>query len=935
MATGRIEQDVVIKVSGQEDLAAAEKAIEEIDGTTATASVEVDSAGVSDGVSEVDQKLSEIDGTTAEATVDVRIGDALTALDQMAAEAQKSQLAVEALSNALGPELTARMDVERAVSDFQRMNLTLDEITANADQLGAKLREVDQLDIGGGIAAGAGRARTATDDLGRSADSSKNALANMVGNSVQDLGQLGGVAGSAGVAIGQMAEFMSDAALEGEGLGSVIGNFATVAGPIAALSIGIGLVTSAITSIQEKNKKIAEDSKAISEGIAQTFTAIDLSDVGTASDLLAQISANFIDTQDTAGRTLLALQELGIGFENLGATLAALDQGTAGRTQFFENFLATSDRVTGANAEVSKSIADLIVNSESYDAIIDSLDARLQFLTGTELESAKAALEFAEANKDVITQLEQVDDASEAISIDQVVKDNTDALLKAKGGVEAYIRALQELGPEASKFDLLKRSIEILNDATLDLAGNAAAWAKANKPMEDMPKQWDAAADAAERLRSGQQPTIEQTKTITQLMDAYGLTEQQVLDKGIQLWDDHQAAQQKATDDAIQSLKDWAAEMEKTQIAIGEFGQTIADMTGFFPTAERALDAIGKAFDLENAPLDQAEQIVAFNDQLRDLTKFTKDLDKVDLAAVFKLDPNNINTADFIDKIKGLRGAVQTEISEAFAQAGGGEAGALAGAQTAQAFITQIFEALHGALPKEKIAELLGIGDLNLIFKVAIDQQSLAEATAILDAFVAIPGVDPLLAFQLRVGLASGTLKPADVLTIMNDQLKNMGAAELPSKLMPPEGKSMSDARTAADDFYKLPGNNAFIPTKTGAPSNVNQTLTDTQGVLDKTWVVIPTKLGPPSNAPTNGTPSGTIGRGPRRMIFARRGGAAVPVGAVAATNGATVAPAATVQPMLVSPTINISAGVIGNRYDVMRTVQKANHDLVRLLGNR
>jgi hypothetical protein len=102
----------------------------------------------------------------------------------------------------------------------------------------------------------------------------------MVGNATQDFGQLTGVAGSAGVAIGQMGEYMADAALSGEKLGSIIGNFAKVAGPVAALAVAFQAITSAQANAQQSAALTAESveawTKAMKEGgdVAANMTGL-------------------------------------------------------------------------------------------------------------------------------------------------------------------------------------------------------------------------------------------------------------------------------------------------------------------------------------------------------------------------------------------------------------------------------------------------------------------------------------------------------------------------------------------------------------------------------------------------------------------------------------------------------------------------------------
>src|SRR4051812_6595811 len=90
-----------------------------------------------------------------------------------------------------------------------------------AEQAAKKVQDVGK----GGGGDGLRQLRPAAQDadeglktLNRSADGTKNAMANLVGNSAQDLGNMLGPLGSVGVALGQVAEYTADAANEGGGL---------------------------------------------------------------------------------------------------------------------------------------------------------------------------------------------------------------------------------------------------------------------------------------------------------------------------------------------------------------------------------------------------------------------------------------------------------------------------------------------------------------------------------------------------------------------------------------------------------------------------------------------------------------------------------------------------------------------------------------------
>jgi len=189
-------------------------------------------------------------------------GDKLAAsLDRVAAQTKEdlnsAAIAAEELQRAL-KDAGSGLNVGDALTSLSRMGLSFDEITQDADKLAVSLKQLDDVRVAGvkdldGIAPGLA---TKLDDVSKSADSSKSALANMVGNSTQSMGQLVGISGDLGVGIGQIGEYFADAAFSGEGLASVFKSMAGVVGPMAAL----GLATSFLSSAMEANAKSAEAS---------------------------------------------------------------------------------------------------------------------------------------------------------------------------------------------------------------------------------------------------------------------------------------------------------------------------------------------------------------------------------------------------------------------------------------------------------------------------------------------------------------------------------------------------------------------------------------------------------------------------------------------------------------------------------------------------
>lgn len=270
--------------------------------------------------SAVRSSMREVEGELDESAT---AGDKFAAsIDRLSAQMKEdfnsSAIAAEELKRAL-KDAGSTMDVGDALTELNRMGISMDEVTQDADKFATSLKQLDDVRITGvkdldSVAPGLA---TKLNDVQKSADSSKGALANMVGNSAQDLGELGGIAGSAGVAVGQMAEYFADAAFEGEGLGSVLKNFGAVAGPIAALSAGVFLVSSAISAYNqpaEEAAKLTEDfGDAMAEGgdDALAFADVLRGNADGMRDFRASANSNLGDFGIALERTFEKIPLLG------------------------------------------------------------------------------------------------------------------------------------------------------------------------------------------------------------------------------------------------------------------------------------------------------------------------------------------------------------------------------------------------------------------------------------------------------------------------------------------------------------------------------------------------------------------------------------------------------------------------------------------------
>src|SRR4029450_735810 len=185
--------------------------------------------------------------------------------DAAATELGQAKRAADALAQAWGPEMAAKLGangIAQAVGDLNRMGVAFADIETDATELAAAISRVDQVQTDA-IDQGLGNVGGKLREVRGEADQSRSVLANMAGNSAQSLGALGGVVGDLGVGIGQIAEYATEGNIR-------LGNLAQVAGPMAMLA----LATQAFSSVLEginfsktfRTEQIKEWTEAIKQG---------------------------------------------------------------------------------------------------------------------------------------------------------------------------------------------------------------------------------------------------------------------------------------------------------------------------------------------------------------------------------------------------------------------------------------------------------------------------------------------------------------------------------------------------------------------------------------------------------------------------------------------------------------------------------------------
>ena len=183
---------------------------------------------------------------------------------------RQAAAAAEALKAALG-ESADKFDVDKQVGELNKLGVGFDEIEADAEQLAAAMKRVDNIEMRR-VNDGITTTRQSMGQLRDSSDQSRSVLANLAGNAAQDLGELGGVVGSLGVGIGQMAEYAVDGNI-------ALANLAKVAGPMAGLSAALLLVQHVMGGIAKQ--------KAFDKAQVEDYTEV-IRELGEGADAVLQ-----------------------------------------------------------------------------------------------------------------------------------------------------------------------------------------------------------------------------------------------------------------------------------------------------------------------------------------------------------------------------------------------------------------------------------------------------------------------------------------------------------------------------------------------------------------------------------------------------------------------------------------------------------------------
>lgn len=435
------------------------------------------------------------------------VGDLLKKVEKLAADPATILLTSNATQIA-GDMAALILDLDALDAADPTVDVKVDQLNklqGDLEQIEAKVRDLN----GTPVDVDTRPAVAGIDDVGRSAGSSKSVLANMVGNSAQDIGELGGIAGSAGVAFGQMGEYMADARAEGEGMGSIFKSFAGVAGPVAGLALATKVLGDVVSRFGESTKRTTDDVEAWSDaltegGDAASNYAEHLKDVGSVTldvtrsqsgleNVVSELNSHWYTTG--AGVAILS-KWLGVANEETRDLTPVLAAAGLNADQFARFATAGADGVR----KLGEVLAGTSLSAKDQEAVLSLLGQRqADYATATATSAAVTKVfgdntnQAAEHAKALNAAYDDAGSAQSWVSIQEEAGDQLDRvnrlLLDQAAALEEQVDAATTAADaQLAENDALTAYSDALHDADVssnDTRDAAIALAKAHVETAD------------------------------------------------------------------------------------------------------------------------------------------------------------------------------------------------------------------------------------------------------------------------------------------------------------------------------------------------------------------------------------------------------------------------------------------------------------------
>lgn len=707
--------------------------------------------------------------------IDVDTDEAQHSIDDLLQDVEKlssedATIELKLAQQDLGRQLEAiRSDVEKLDASDATIDLKMeqgDALIADIDKIESKLKEINATEVRVDV-----ESTTANvGKLGESADGAKSALANMVGNAAQDLGALGGVAGSAGVAVGQLAEYFADARLDadnaGKSFGSLAKSFAPVLGPIvgigAAVAVGSKLWGNYQAAQAEVQRQTDDVAKALIEldGIVEQVNE-DIAAQAEVGDFGDKLLSSLTLTDEKIVDILGSATQLGIAFTDVGDIIAGM--GEKGDLQGFDLLITHIQENLGLTREQAEGVAKAVSDSGSnWDLLGQAINNNTD-LTWDQINAMKAQLLL----------YGQIGQAAKDTDINEGAQQYLDTLKLTKAGLDQIADATERLrdqgilDPSAIQIasEIGRANTEVAR--SLDDLNRSAA--ESQQIARATAQNWRILLDD---LADGRIDTQAAADAWNILQTALGLTDDQM-----QKLVDTKLAEKIAEDE--QALKDAAEAADK-------FAQSLAEAAANVNSSDFRSGAISTVFDQLNelSRLDTSSQLTDIADAFTAIDDAARAYPKS--IVPFDLIPDNWDEVKnmpedlqgITDAIGGFRDAVQTQLAEAFTF-GGPEA-----LRQAAADITTQFEGPFREMMARNNASVeetneawnqflrdVGLAPENIEMTVtlAVDQQKLQ----VLQDIASGAGLEGER--KLNFDIAISNNDPTTALAILNEQLAGVG----------------------------------------------------------------------------------------------------------------------------------------------------------------
>jgi hypothetical protein len=835
----------------------------------------------------------------------------------------------------------------------------LNQLQGDLDAVVGKIKEVDSLKAEptvtvdtSQVQSSMGRVRGEIDKIPRSAGGANSALANMYGNVAGEAGNVFGAIGPVNVAIGQMAEYAADARFEGEKLGSALGSMAKIVGPVALLSGALALVQKYMGEAGAEAAAQQERVKAFADALKEVGEDGDVA--ATALQSLAEaVPEETVGTWEKAG---IALGNLSEDVTNLLTlregenTFDTVNEGIANLLEMGETFRTIEPLITGSK--------------ENLDAYIESL------------EDLPAAEGRAAATGEFLTQLWQA---------------NADATENAGNNAEFFARsaaqineALEGQTEQLSLQDTLWGAvIRDLQDGTIDTRSARDAYNQLQQMLHLTNEKMDELAQQKVEEFLDTRVVKEMAEDLETVTTKALPVSDAVKQAGIEIatLGDKAGASGKETEGFTENIVGIVGAAIDAAAAVADLSDAVTRAGTVVNGTDFRAGAIGAAFDQldELSDLDSAEQLTNIADAFAAVDQAARDyagtIVGVDLVPDSWDDVRNMpeDLKGITDAIGTFRDAAQVQLAEAFEF--GGPEGMRRAAADMRAQFEGPFKAMmarNGATIQEQndawnqfMADV-GIGEreVTLAIDIAIDQQKLQVLKDIASG-AGLEG-DRLLAFDIAIA----NQDPETALRILNEQLAGIGK-EVVITVDPDTGAVVTELHDITHATYEAKV--TAVPVDTDKTKGAIDTVAAprnapiTASVEARVAQIILALLAAPRDAPV--TAEAHTSQAEQDLDYLARtryphiipivvGGGGGGGGGGAATQQAAIGPAAmttagvtplagpsttTISSVTQTPfvpavqpiNVTINAGVLGNHFDVERTVARALRRHQRVNGRR